>query len=444
MAQRHGIDYMVIVSLTTVWVVVFVLHVVAAQTTGLAQPAFIVSQPEHPDAYPTITGFRPEQGGDTGALREGDRLISVGSVDLRGVGKIGIDALAIQQHQTQQNPTIEYERNGQRASTSLRLSAQAVPLMRVPVLLITVVIAVLVYVRAGGTPMARLFFVTFVGMCILQTPFHGVNVGATYASKTLFYSLNLFVPPLLLSWGLLFPPEAPRPPRLALRLVWLWVPLNALLRGSYLFGGPLPVAWATTLTPTMDGALVVGVLTGLTYNYRRVDRIGRRRIKWVLYGAYVGGLPFAVHTISVSWLGDTAWYSQGLWVPAVAACAIPIGILIATIRHNLFDIDRLISGTASYSILLGVLAGGASTVVPTASATAATLTGLDEDPFQVGLTAALFALLLPIHQWLRPTIDRLAFPERRAFESGIQRLLEALSGIQDPRQLFKRTGEGRN
>jgi hypothetical protein len=41
----------------------------------------------------------------------------------------------------------------------------------------------------------------------------------------------------------------------------------------------------------------------------------------------------------------------------VALAAIPIAILVAVLRYHLYEIDRIISRTVSYAIVIGVLAG---------------------------------------------------------------------------------------
>ena len=63
MTNHRVTDYLLIGSLTVVWVVIFALHLVAGARTGLAQPAFFVSQPESADAYPAADRVSPGAGG---------------------------------------------------------------------------------------------------------------------------------------------------------------------------------------------------------------------------------------------------------------------------------------------------------------------------------------------------------------------------------------------
>ena len=86
----------------------------------------------------------------------------------------------------------------------------------------------------------------------------------------------------------------------------------------------------------------------LTRNFHRADPLGRRQLKWFVYGIYIGTMPVLaadmVITLDPSW-----WWLHEIATTAVAL--IPLCIFIAIVRFNLFDIDRLISATAAYTIL---------------------------------------------------------------------------------------------
>ena len=311
--------------------------------------------------------------------------------------------------------------------------------MRFSMLLAAAGAAILVLLRAGGSAQSRLMFAAFMGFAILQSPFHGGSYAETYVSKLVFYGGNLVVPPLVFSWLLHFPPEVARPSRRALWLPWLFVPVGALVRGSNAFGGPIPPSPA--LGPVLDGLVVLVVLLQLTYNYLRVDRIGRRRVRWVLYGTYVGWAPAAIVLFMVPLDPEGVWFSCAVVFQPILVCALPIGVLIAIVRHNLFDIDRLISATASYSALAIFLVAGTLGVVPTLAQLLTSTTGLAPQVGQVVISLLLAVILLLAHQRLRPMMDNVLFPERRALEEGIHRLLSDLSRSTSPSELIARTGE---
>ena len=204
MAKLTRVDRLLLGIVVPIWLVVFGLHVRAALRTGLAQPGIFVVTPDA-DQYPSVGGSRPEQANQTGELQPGDRLLRAGDVDLRGVGHIAFDAIAIDEAGADGVVVIEFERSDVRQSTALPLARAPVPWMRFPMLLALVGAAICVLLRAGGTTQARLMFVSFMGLAILQSPFHGGSFIETYASKLVFYGGNLIVPPLVFTWLLYFP-----------------------------------------------------------------------------------------------------------------------------------------------------------------------------------------------------------------------------------------------
>jgi hypothetical protein len=66
--------------------------------------------------------------------------------------------------------------------------------------------------------------------------------------------------------------------------------------------------------------------------------------------------------------------------------------------------------------------------------------GLDPSLSQILISLALAAIVLPAYQRLRPLIDGVLFPERRAFEEGIRQLLSDLSACDSAATLTERAG----
>ena len=111
----------------------------------------------------------------------------------------------------------------------------------------------------------------------------------------------------------------------------------------------------------------------------------------------------------------------------------PLGTLVAIVRYNLFDIDRLITATASYSIVLVGLLGFLLALLP---------------PLARAASAVLRRRWAASPRWrarscwrrspcrwgrrLRWPIERLLFSERYAFERGMQQLLRDLSSCAGP------------
>lgn len=424
-----------------VFAVVFALHVQQAFTRALAEPGFYVSNPKAPDVYPRVGGFRREQAGGSEAIRIGDRMLRVGSVDLRGVGHIGYDAIAIREAGPDGRFEVQLERDGVVRSAVATLARSPVSWVRIPALLSTAFLAIAVLLGAPASSQPRLFFVVAMTLLLEQTPFHGGSIEQTIASKTMHYVLVAIVPALVVRWAVGFPPEAPPPGRLARTLPWLLIPLFAFLRANYFLGGPLPGEWAPVASLVADGLAVVVTLAVLTRNYRRSDPIGRRRLKWVIYGGYVGFLPLAFVIIFLSGTLEPHAYSRAFALSVLPTVVVPLGILIAVVRQQLFDVDRLISATASYTAIGIVLVGSALTLIPRLAEMASQALGFDLALGQGFLTLVLAAAVVPAHRHVQPRIDRFFFPERYSLEMGMQRLLTELSDCEGPEELSGRIGE---
>jgi sigma-B regulation protein RsbU (phosphoserine phosphatase) len=162
-------------------------------------------------------------------------------------------------------------------------------------------------------------------------------------------------------------------------------------------------------------------------------------MKWVLLGIYGASFPMLVSTgltmldARLSWL----W-----WLSYFASPLLPLSILVSVLRFNLFDVDRVLSTTASYNVLGVALVSGVLIAVPRIADFTSPLLGIEAGTAQVVLSLALAGLVIPLHQRLRPQIDRLFFKERFALDRGIAELLPTLSSCRDTRELTERVGAG--
>jgi class 3 adenylate cyclase len=132
------------------------------------------------------------------------------------------------------------------------------------------------------------------------------------------------------------------------------------------------------------------------------------------------------------------------WLYEIAAfpvALIPLCIFIAIVRFNLFDIDRLISATATYTILLVLLLAGALTVIPHLSQVVSSTVGVDPAFGQIVFSLLLATVVVPGQRYLRPQIERLFFAERYALEHGVEQLLRELSACEGPQALLTLVGE---
>lgn len=415
---------------------VLTLHVREVIRTGLAHPPIFVRPPAAAD-YPVVGGQRRERGMTWNDLQVGDRLIQVGDVDLRGVGYIGFDAIALEQAGTALRTPLVFEREGERHQIDLLMSAHTIPWFRLPSIVFLLGTALLVLLRSPGSRQSQLFFAAAAASVIFQAPFSGGPRLQTYFALGLFNFGGALAVFFILRWLIEFPPDvAPRD-----RLSRWWAALAGffvVVRLPYLLDTPVPSEIVPALVLASDVAWTTLCVSIATWNYVHATPIGRRRMKWALYGGYVALSPLILAMLVAALAPvdrpEFAFHRMFQYSFLVAV-ALPIGLLIGIVRYNLFDVDRLISSTAAYSVSVVVLLGVGFAVVPSVARWLSGAIEVGETPLLAALSLALAGVSLPLSRRLRPQIDSLFFPERQVLRDGVERLLRDLSGCRTTRQV---------
>lgn len=142
----------------------------------------------------------------------------------------------------------------------------------------------------------------------------------------------------------------------------------------------------------------IGAIASLLVRYRKTDATERAQLRWVLWG-----LSIAVTVLLTSWIPILRPFEavlQGLVLAAYAL--VPISIAIAVLRYRLYDIDRIISRTASYGLVTLTVLGIYLLVVTSATML---LPGLPAIGVAVATLAAA-ALFLPLLRLVQRWVDR--------------------------------------
>jgi signal transduction histidine kinase len=118
----------------------------------------------------------------------------------------------------------------------------------------------------------------------------------------------------------------------------------------------IPAALAPILgLPALAGllALLIGSAAAVALRYRRGDTTLRRQIRWLAMSAMLlpAVLVLAWLSFLLSFDGDAA-VTAGLLAVFVA---LPAGTVIGILRHDLYDIDRLVSRTVTYTLVTAAL-----------------------------------------------------------------------------------------
>lgn len=144
-------------------------------------------------------------------------------------------------------------------------------------------------------------------------------------------------------------------------------------------------------------SFVVGVtsvaVVSLAARFRSSSNVERHQYRWLLFGALI----FLVITGLGQILPED---SAGMYLWLLAGSAIPLAVGVAITRYRLFEIDRLLSRTVTYGLVVGVLA--------VAVAGVAALAG---SRFQVpwvvaATTLGVAAMFNPLRKRVQSLVDR--------------------------------------
>jgi class 3 adenylate cyclase len=434
------IDRAAVLILVPLWIVCFGFAV--RNQIVVSTGANLALSLEAPDSYPTLTGdyssfVHPEDPLAAAGLLAGDHLIRLGDTDLRGVGTFEFMARGMEAARGAPTAPVVFERNGERGETTLPLAASSISWPGLINALALCASALFLLFRGTLTPTVRAWFYYAMAGAFLRTPFMSSALEVYVSFGIMIVAATVYLP-LLINFLARFPDD--RVPGGWVHRAWPW--LFTALGGFFAamqFSSRMKVAEMGFMVTIFTG--VPAALAVATWKYRHADRIARRQMKWALYAIYCSALMVAGATALTAI--DSRFGS--LWFASYGVVTIfPISIVISVIRFNLFDIDRLISATASYNVLAMVLGSGALIVVPRIADAASGLIGIDSGASQVVLSVGLAALVIPAHRRLRPLIDRAFFKERYALDQGIAELLPTLAACSDARELTERTGGGLN
>ena len=175
-----------------------------------------------------------------------------------------------------------------------------------------------------------------------------------------------------------------------------------------------PFAVPALRAHTVEVALgAVGALTPIVLlaamsapivRFRRANGTERRQIKWLALAAAALAVSLVVSALGLV-LGVHPAITSSLW-PAVLG-AVPLAIGAAILRHGLYDIDRIISRTVSYGLVVAVLGGVyAVGVVGLGTAVSAVTGEEDSDLVVAGSVLAVVALFRPVRTRVQSRVDR--------------------------------------
>ena len=418
--------------LGVLWTCALVLHVDLAVRGRLAWAPVYVSPAAAPDALPEVIGFWPETPSESTSLALGDGLVSAGSTSLAGADRSEVLAAVYASADDAGEVAFEVSRRGSRQSALLRLRPYNAPWSFTPVILGLGLAALIITLRAT-TAAGHAFAAMCIAYGLHWAAFLSGGGWRTEIGLPVYAAAIGLTGPLALRAFLLFPSGNGAEPR------WPWLfLLVAPLLTSWQIGAPLPADVGLPLLFASYALLVICVLLVVAQAYRRSDVRERRQLRWIVLGIYLALVPVGLAAV----LGglEPAWRPVYEW-SLLALLAMPVCLTLALVRYNLFDIDRLISVTASYSLLVVVALAISIGVAPRVAEAASRATSIDTN-----LAQSLFAVLIGAGLYfggraLRPTVEGWLFQERQALDQGVRQLRAEVRGFDAPGPLLERIGD---
>lgn len=150
---------------------------------------------------------------------------------------------------------------------------------------------------------------------------------------------------------------------------------------------------------TASVAMVLAVVC-IVIRYRRARGVERMQVKWVAYGAVVA----VTSTVLVDSLPVPAAVSD---LSSLLFAVLPATAVIAVMRYRLYDLERLVSRTVTYTVVIAALAGLYALGVVGLGRGLVAITGRSPGDVAVAAsTLAVAAAFRPVRRRVQEVVDR--------------------------------------
>ncbi len=429
-------DRWILWTLVPIWAVCQILHIDRQiSPLPLAWMPVYLSAAQGSDRGPTVLSLWPDTEQDETAPRPGDELLAVGGAELRGASRLRVWMEAFPAA-TEGGIPFRVRRGDAFVDTTLRVQAVPVAWGHLPLSLALGVTAILVLFRGRGTRAARAYVLAALCYSLHFSSLYAGLPWQTAAGLWLVIASGAFYPPLMVRAALIFPEGVTRRGPTLRFAPWLLLLTGPALY-VWIFGIERYALYGFQFTGALVTVGIAGLITALIVNYWRSPPRGRRQLKWAALGLFLGTAPsMAVSAVTAARPELRDWYEASL----AFGVAVPVFFLVALVRDNLFDINRLITTTATYVLLVPALVGLLFQVVPAAAARASELTGLQATTTLWTLTLAVTLPVPFVARALRPQLERWFFRDQFRAEGTLRELRRRIGSFRKPAELLNALG----
>ncbi len=367
----------------------------------------------------------------------GDRMVSIAGQQVRNVEDI---EFLLDRHTVGTLVPCVVERDGTLRTLTISLVPYYGSLYLVIVILVSMLfygVGIVVFLRRPGDRAARVFHLGAVGTAVMLSTTWGqygtIPLEVGIGLRVVFSVMYAFVPVWFLRFASLFPRD--RTPK----HVWMFASLYGLAAVLSVANGVTFIRAADTglvtdfhvhlqaftATRWFLVALVVGGLLSVRHAYLTAgEEPERRRLRWVVWGLFVGFVPFVV-----LWVIPSIILSYGLVpeeVMLLFSGAIPLSFGISIVRYHILDIDLLLNRSVVYATVTAIIVGVYLALVLGVAAMVTTFT------FEISLvistgSAVLIALVFqPLRRTVQHHVDMRYFRVRYDYRKAAGELLEEI------------------
>lgn len=169
--------------------------------------------------------------------------------------------------------------------------------------------------------------------------------------------------------------------------------LAALTTEFFDEGGAFESVWSISLV-----LLTLSCLAAVVIRFRRGSSEERVQLKWPLYGVGLFGFVYVSSAIGIG--VEDGGVPELLF--GLSLAGIPVAVAIAVLRYRLYEIDRIISRTVSYLIVVGLLGAVFFGAVTSLSS----VLQAESDLAIAASTLSVAALFNPLRKRVQTWVDR--------------------------------------
>lgn len=422
-----------------IWLGALTLHLRLVFTDGVAWVPVYVSPAPSPEAPPRVAGFwvdsRPTEASE-GGIAPGDQLLAIGDRDLSGAGRLDVLAAVYAARDGKGGAPARVLRDGRVIEARVPLRDPVAPWRTLPLTIGFGLTGLVALWRGAGRRATRLYGLGALAYSLHWALLFGPSPLQMWAGILAFGLGGALFMPLWLATAQVFPTGTAVRSRTWRALPWIFLLFGPVATSAFIgWPWPGPVGFRASLIVNL---LFLSTFAGLLFrSYARGDAGDRRQLRWVFYGVTVGIAP----VLATALLGSVRPELWWVYEPALVAVAlVPLCVLVAIVRFNFLDVDRVITTTAVYSLLSALLLAGLFTIVPAAAERASDSLGVDLAATRFGFAVVLAIPFVMLEPRIRPRVEALFRPERRALERAIAALRGEIIASDEPGAVFELLG----